>query len=210
MGDGDCWTCLRTVPLYRGGCGFGQDLQLGFLRSSACFVACRKFYYSPGAEKHNNIDLSDSFKHRVVSAAVVRSVTVGPRYGTGRFSLKSSVSDRLHFVRVCVCVFSNLLIFFKILFFFLHQETIEVESENVFKLAAFALQVRKSLSQASHTEMLSLSPNVNEDGRGTNIWKQLSLGSALDGAIVKETYYYCPLIMNLWSEAVFTLSYWRN
>lgn len=49
---------------------------------------------------------------------------------------------------------------------FLQQETIEVESENVFKLAAFALQVRKSLSQAFYTEILSLTPNVNEDGRG--------------------------------------------
>lgn len=41
-----------------------------------------------------------------------------------------------------------------------------MESENVFKLAAFALQVRKSLSQAL-TETLSLSLNVNEDARGT-------------------------------------------
>lgn len=34
------------------------------------------------------------------SASVVRSVTVGLRYGTGGFLLKSSVSDRLQFVCV--------------------------------------------------------------------------------------------------------------
>lgn len=39
-----------------------------------------------------------SFKHGIASAAVVQSVTVGPRYGTGRFSLKSSVTDKLRFV----------------------------------------------------------------------------------------------------------------
>lgn len=38
------------------------------------------------------------FKHGFAYAAVVQSVTVGPRYGTGRFSLKSSVSDKLRFV----------------------------------------------------------------------------------------------------------------
>lgn len=68
--------------------------------------------------------------------AVVQSVTVGPRYGTGRFSL-SQVSDKLSFV--CVFVFKNVKSAAR---FCLHQETIEVESENVFKLAAFALQVR--------------------------------------------------------------------
>ena len=67
---------------------------------------------------------------------MVQSVTVGPRYGTGRFSLESSVGQ----ATLCVFVFENVL---SAAYFFLHQETIEVESENVFKLAAFALQVSK-------------------------------------------------------------------
>lgn len=39
-----------------------------------------------------------SFRNGIFYAAVVQSVTVGPRYGTGRSSLKSSVSDKLRFV----------------------------------------------------------------------------------------------------------------
>lgn len=41
-----------------------------------------------------------------------------------------------------------------------HQETIEVESENVFKLAAFALQVRKCVVGSL---VRIFSANVNED-----------------------------------------------
>lgn len=79
-----------------------------------------------------------------VSTVVVHSVTVGPEYGVevwdGRVpAVEASVSDRQHW-----SVFFDKPANFAS---FLQQETIEVESENVFKLAAFALQVRKSLSQ---------------------------------------------------------------
>lgn len=75
-----------------------ETFSLVCVYSGVSFVANRKCHDNSGAEKNNHwIHFTDSFKHCVLSAAVVQSVTVGPRYGTGRFSLKSSVSDRLHF-----------------------------------------------------------------------------------------------------------------
>lgn len=91
------------------------------------------------------------FKHETV----VQSVTVGPRYGTGRFSLKSSVGQ----APLCACLFSKT-VHLTAHFLPSHQETIEVESENVFKLAAFALQVRKCVFGSV---VWILSANVNED-----------------------------------------------
>lgn len=146
-GDGDCWTCFRTVPFYRGGCGFTEDFESDILCTSVCFIVSRYKILQEPCWRQYCIHLSDSFKSCIFSARVVQSVTVGPRYGTG-FFLKSSVSDWLQFV----CVRLNTTV---LRLFFLQQETIEVESENVFKLAAFALQVRKSLSQAFLTEIYS-------------------------------------------------------
>lgn len=98
--------------------------------------------------------------------AVVQSVTVGPRYGTGRFSLKSSVGQ----ATLCVFVFKNVK---SAAHFFLHQETIEVESENVFKLAAFALQVRKC------RRIYRLNPQkLMKTIEARNIWKLLSFEAA--------------------------------
>lgn len=50
--------------------------------------------------KNDKVLFSCFFKHSIVLVAVVQSVTVGPRYGTGRFSLKSSVSGSLDFLCV--------------------------------------------------------------------------------------------------------------
>ena len=89
------------------------------------------------------------------------SGTVG-NGGTEVRDEKSSVSDKLRFVRV----FSKTTHLTHLIFssFFPHQETIEVESENVFKLAAFALQVRvRGFSTHSHILSLVVFRNVNED-----------------------------------------------
>lgn len=59
---------------------------------------------------------------------------------------------------LCVFVFKN--VHLTAHFLPSHQETIEVESENVFKLAAFALQVRKCVVGSL---VWILSANVNED-----------------------------------------------
>lgn len=85
--------------------------------------------------------MSDSFKRCIVPATVVQSVTVGPRYGTGGFFVFFPQVKCFGQAALCVRLLEADLRF-------LQQETIEVESGHVFKLAAFALQVRKSLSQA--------------------------------------------------------------